>query len=243
MADAAAGSRYAEFGETETLPLTKAQRLAGAYLTRNWSTIPHVTHSDEANVTPLEALRQTLKTRFPDHPITSLSFHVKAVVAALKAFPKFNASLDETGDCLILKKYFNIGIAVDTPQGLLVPVIRDVDKKSIPIMALEIATSAAKARSKGLSLAEMSGGCFSISSLGKNGGVSFTPIINAPEVAILGISRLQERPSRQGDQIGCMSVLPLSLSYDHRVINGAEAAAFMSHLVHLLENPDASWTD
>ena len=233
--------RYAEFGDTEIMMLSKIQKLTGAYLSRNWSTIPHVTHHDEADVTALEALRPELISRYSNVRITSVALHVKAIVAALKRFPRFNASLDDHGDALILKKYVNIGIAVDTPRGLMVPVIRNADALSVPQIADEIAEKASKARSKGLAMAEMSGGCFSLSSLGRNGGTGFTPLINAPEVAILGTSRLQERAVRRGDGLAWITALPLSLSYDHRVINGAEAAAFLKYMVELLANPSEGW--
>jgi pyruvate dehydrogenase E2 component (dihydrolipoamide acetyltransferase) len=237
-----AAQRFAEFGETETTPLSKLQKLTGAYLTRNWSRIPHVTHNDDADVSALEAARLSLAGKYSDRRITALAFHVKAVVAALKRFPKFNSSLDDNAEFLVIKKFYNIGIAVDTPKGLVVPVIRNADRKNIPDIALELETVAAKAQAKGLSMQEMSGGCFTISSLGRNGGTSFTPIINSPEVAILGTSRLQDRPFRDGNGIAWKKVLPLSLSYDHRVINGAEAAAFVTALVDLLANPHSDWT-
>jgi pyruvate dehydrogenase E2 component (dihydrolipoamide acetyltransferase) len=164
------------------------------------------------------------------------------LVAVLKEFPKFNASLDESGEFLVKKRYYNVGIAVDAPNGLVVPVIRNADAKSIAEIAREIEMVSGKARSSGLSMREMSGGCISISSLGRNGGTSFTPIINAPEVAILGISRLRERPVRDGDGMTWRKMLPLSLSYDHRVVNGADAAAFVTFLVRLLGAPHSDWT-
>jgi len=232
-----AAAKYAEFGETETVALTKIQKLTGAYLSRNWASIPHVTHNDDADVTALESLRASIAKEHPERRITSLAFHVKAVVAALKQFRKFNSSLDDKAEFLILKKFYNIGIAIDTPKGLVVAVVRNADAKEIPDIAWEVETLSAKARAKGLSMLEMSGGCFTISSLGRTGGTSFTPIINAPEVAILGISRLQDKPLRDGAGIAWIKSLPLSLSYDHRVINGAEAAAFMSYLVETLGKP------
>lgn len=236
-----AALRFSEFGDVESVALTKIQKLTANYLARNWAQIPHVTHNDDADVTELEAERTALAQRYSDRRITSLSFHIKAVVAALRAFPKFNASLDDNGDTLIYKKYFNIGVAVDTPKGLLVPVIRNADTKTLPDIALEIETLSNKARTRGISMMEMSGGCFSISSLGRNGGTSFTPIINAPEVAILGVSGLRERPIREADALVWRKMLPLSLSYDHRVINGAEAAAFVAFLVKLLAKPAVDW--
>jgi pyruvate dehydrogenase E2 component (dihydrolipoamide acetyltransferase) len=237
-----AAEAFSEFGQTETIPLSKVQKLTGAYLTRSWTQIPHVTHNDDADVSALEAARAALATQYPTQRITSLAFHIKAVVAALKRFPKFNSSLDAKAEFLILKQFFNIGIAVDTPKGLVVPVIRHADAKSIPEIALEIESVAAKAQHKGLSMQEMSGGSFTISSLGRTGGTSFTPIINAPEVAILGTSRLQERPVQGADGVAWEKMLPLSLSYDHRVINGADAARFVSFLVELLGDPNAGWT-
>ena len=235
-----AAARFAEFGETEVIALSKIKKLTGAYLTRNWTSIPHVTHNDDADVTELEAARASLAAQRPDCRITSLAYHVKAVVAVLKEFPTFNSSLDESAAFIVKKKYYNVGIAVDTPNGLVVPVIRNADMKSVPDIATEIET-VVKARGKGLSMQEMTGGCFTISSLGRSGGTSFTPIINAPEVGILGISRLQERAVRDGEGIAWRRMLPLSLSYDHRVINGADAAAFVTSLVRLLGAPQADW--
>jgi pyruvate dehydrogenase E2 component (dihydrolipoamide acetyltransferase) len=232
---------YREFGETEAIPLSKVQRLTGAYLSRNWASIPHVTHNDDADVTALESVRASVAKQHADRRITSLAFHIKAIVAALKQYPKFNSSLDEKAELVILKKFYNVGVAVDTPKGLVVAVVRNADMKSVPNIALELETLSIKARTKGLSSQEMSGGCFTISSLGRSGGTSFTPIINAPEVAILGVSRLLEKPVRDGDGIAWIKALPLSLSYDHRVINGAEAAAFMTFLVGILAKPNEGW--
>lgn len=232
---------FEEFGGTEVVALSRIQRLTATHLARNWSRIPHVTHNDDADVTLLELQRATLARSHTDRRITSLAYHVKVVVAGLQAFPKFNTSLDEVGENLVYKKYFNVGVAVDTPRGLVVPVIRDADRKSVADIALEIETLSMKARGRGVSMPEMSGGCMSISSLGRNGGTSFTPIINAPEVAILGLSGLQERAVRDGDGIAWRKMLPLSLSYDHRVINGADAAAFVRLLVDLLGKPEAGW--
>jgi pyruvate dehydrogenase E2 component (dihydrolipoamide acetyltransferase) len=237
-----AAEPFAAFGETEVIALSKLQKLTGSYLTRNWTRIPHVTHNDDADVSELEAVRANLAKQYSDRRITSLAFHVKAIVTVLKRFPKFNSSLDESAENLVLKKFYNVGVAVDTSRGLVVPVIRNVDAKPIPDIALEIETVVGKAQSKGLSMNEMSGGCFTISSLGRNGGTGFTPIINAPEVAILGTSRLQERAVRDGEGIAWRTMLPLSLSYDHRVINGADAAAFVTSLVELLGKPHADWT-
>jgi pyruvate dehydrogenase E2 component (dihydrolipoamide acetyltransferase) len=231
---------HAAFGEVEVAPLSKIQRLTGAFLARNWASIPHVTHQDEADVTALETLRRSMAAGQPPQRVTALAFCVKAVARALREFPRFNASLDPDGEKLILKKYVHIGVAVDTPNGLLVPVIRNCDARGLPDIAADISAVSQRARAKGLPLAEMQGGCFTISSLGAQGGTGFTPIINAPEVAILGLSRLLDRPFRgPGDQVEWRKVLPLSLSYDHRVINGADAARFTTRLRELLTTPDA----
>ena len=228
---------FAKFGEIEKQPLNKIKKITGANLSRNWVTIPHVTQFDEADITELEAFRQSEKEKAAKKNIrlTPLVFIMKAVVGALKAFPHFNASLDPTGQALILKKYFHIGVAVDTPNGLVVPVIRDVDRKGIFELAKELGEISEKARDQGLSLTDMQGGCFSISSLGGIGGTAFTPIINAPEVAILGVSR--SRWQHMGDATGQCKMrlmLPLSLSYDHRVIDGADGARFVVYLAEHL---------
>jgi pyruvate dehydrogenase E2 component (dihydrolipoamide acetyltransferase) len=233
--------QFATFGRVETAALTKVQQLTGAYLSRNWQQIPHVFHQDEADVTALESYRAEFAKAHPDVKITSLAFQVKAVAAALIEFPRFCASLVDGGKSLALKHYYHIGIAIDTPKGLVVGVVRDVDRKTVPEIAAAIGALSTKARARGLSMDEMQGGCFSISSLGRDGGTSFTPIINAPEVAILGLSRLIERPARDGDGIAWRKMLSLSLSYDHRVINGADAAAFVSRLRQLLATPGADW--
>lgn len=230
---------FSAFGEVESKPLSRVQGLTAAFLHRNWLAIPHVTHHDEVDITALEAHRKALADPSQGGKISPLAFQVKAVVAALKAFPQFNASLDETGKTLILKKYFHIGIAVDTPAGLLVAVVRDCDQKSVADIAGEIQAVSAKAREKGLTMAEMSGGCFTISSLGGIGGTAFTPIINAPEVAILGVTKARWVATRNGDDTEWKMMLPLSLSYDHRVINGADAARFTRHLGELLAQPEA----
>lgn len=225
---------FSQFGETECVPLTKIQRLTGAYLSRNWSTIPHVTQHDDLDVTELEQIRSSHGAK-----VTTLSYVIKAVALVLKEERKFNASLDTNGSDLILKKYVNVGVAVDTPNGLLVPVIRDCDRRSIEQIAADIGRLAAQARSKGLPMSDISGGCFSVSSLGRTGGTGFTPIINAPEVAILGLSSLQDRPRRGVDEsIQWRNVLPASLSYDHRVINGVDAARFLTRIKSLLAAPD-----
>lgn len=220
---------FSEFGEVAQEPLSRIQTLTASFLHRNWVSIPHVTHNDQLDITDLEIHRKALADK--GIKITPLAFQLKAVVAALKEFPRFNASLDGTGKNLVLKKYFHIGIAVDTPAGLLVPVIRDCDKKSVEELAEEIRAISEKARTKGLTMAEMSGGCFTISALGGIGGTSFTPIINAPEVAILGVTRSQWTPTRgEGDELVWRQMMPVSLSYDHRVINGADAAKFCRYL-------------
>ena len=221
---------FAKFGEIEEKPLTRIQKISGANLARNWAMIPHVTQHEDADITELEAFRKKLGEENKDLKITPLVFQIKAVVAALKKFPQFNASLDETGEKLILKKYFHIGIAVDTPDGLVVPVIRDCDKKGLLDLAVELGEISKKAREKKLGPNDMSGGCFSISSLGGIGGTAFTPIVNAPEVAILGVSKAQTKPVWNGKEFAPRLILPLSLSYDHRVIDGALAARFASFL-------------
>ncbi len=225
---------FTKFGEIEPKPLSRIKKISGANLHRNWVMIPHVTNNDEADITDLEALRVTLNKENEKSgiKITMLAFLIKACVAALRKFPEFNASLD--GDNLILKKYFHIGFAADTPNGLVVPVIRDADKKGILEIAVAMADLSKKARDGKLSPAEMQGGCFSISSLGGIGGTHFTPIINAPELAILGASRSYMKPVWDGKQFVPRLVLPLSLSYDHRVIDGAAAARFNAYLGSLL---------
>ncbi len=225
---------FAKFGEVERKPLSRIQKISGANLHRNWVRIPHVTNNDEADITELEALRVQLNAEHAKAgtKFTLLAFLLKACAVALRKFPNFNASLD--GDDLVLKKYVNIGFAADTPNGLVVPVIRDVDLKSISALALETAALAAKAREGKLSPAEMTGGNFSISSLGGFGGTTFTPIINAPEVAILGVCRSSMKPLWNGKEFVPRLILPLSLSYDHRVIDGASAAKFNTYLASLL---------
>lgn len=223
---------FAKFGPVETQPLSRIQKLSGQNLARNWAMIPHVTQFDEADITEMEAFRKQLGEESKDTKLTPLVFLIKAAVAALKAFPKFNASLD--GDTLVLKRYFHIGIAVDTPDGLVVPVIRDCDQKGLLDLARELGEISKKARDKKLGPADMQGGCFSISSLGGIGGTAFTPIINAPEVAILGVSRSSTKPVWNGKDFAPRLMLPLSLSYDHRVIDGADAARFTSFLAKSL---------
>ena len=227
---------FARFGEVETRPLPRIRRISGANLARNWVMIPHVTQHDEADVTELEALRVRLneETAKSGAKLTLLAFLIKASVAALRKFPDFNASHDASGENLVYKKYFHIGFAADTPNGLVVPVIRDADAKGVLEIARETGELAAKAREGKLAPAEMQGGCFSISSLGGIGGTAFTPIVNAPEVAILGVSKSQTRPVWDGEAFRPRLLLPLSLSYDHRVIDGAAAARFTAYLAQLL---------
>jgi pyruvate dehydrogenase E2 component (dihydrolipoamide acetyltransferase) len=225
---------FGKFGPVETQPLSRIKKISGANLARNWAMIPHVTQFDEADITEMEAFRKRLGEENKDLKVTPLVFMIKAVVAALKRFPSFNASLDAAGENLVLKRYFHIGIAVDTPDGLVVPVIRDCDQKGLLDLARDLGAFSAKARDKKLGPADMSGGCFSISSLGGIGGSAFTPIINAPEVAILGVSKSATKPVWNGSEFVPRLMLPLSLSYDHRVIDGAEAARFTAYLTQQL---------
>ncbi|MCE7033061.1 dihydrolipoyllysine-residue acetyltransferase [Lysobacter sp. GX 14042] len=232
---------FAKFGPVETRELTRIQKISGANLARNWAMIPHVTQFEDADITGLEELRVQLNkenekaiAKGKATKLTVLAFLIKASVAALKKFPEFNASLDAAGENLVLKQYFHIGFAADTPNGLVVPVIRDCDSKGVMEIAAEAGELAGKAREGKLGPAQMSGGCFSISSLGGIGGTQFTPIINAPEVAILGVSRADTRPVWNGEKFKPRLVLPLSLSYDHRVIDGAAAARFTSYLSQVL---------
>lgn len=225
---------FAKFGPVETQALSRIKKISGANLHRNWVMIPHVTNNDLADITSLEALRKELNEEYKKSGarVTMLAFVIKAAVAALKKFPEFNASLD--GDNLVLKQYYHIGFAADTPNGLVVPVIRDADKKGILDIARETGELAAAARDGKLSAAQMQGGCFTISSLGGIGGTDFTPIINAPEVAILGLSRSSIQPVWNGKEFEPRLMLPLSLSYDHRVIDGASAARFNAFLATML---------
>ena len=227
---------FAQFGAIETRPLSRIQKLSGANLHRNWVSVPHVTQFDEADITEMEAFRKQLNEEYAKQgiKITPLAFLLRAVVEALQQFPDFNASLDASGENLILKKYFHIGVAVDTPDGLVVPVLRDVGCKGIVQLARELAEISARARDRKLTATEMQGGCFTISSLGGIGGTAFTPIINAPEVAILGVSRSGMRPVYQNGAFVPRLMLPLSLSYDHRVIDGASAARFAVYLAQTL---------
>ena len=227
---------FAKFGAVEIKPLSRIKKISGANLHRNWVTIPHVTQFDEADITDMEAFRKELSAEYASQniKITPLAFMLKAAVTALQKFPEFNASLDSSGENLVLKQYFHIGVAVDTPDGLMVPVIRDVDKKGIVQLAKELGEISAKAREKKITAAEMQGGCFTISSLGGIGGTAFTPIINAPEVAILGVSRSSMKPVWKDGAFVPRLMLPLSLSYDHRVIDGALGARFAVYLSQVL---------
>jgi len=227
---------FSKYGAVENQPLTRIQKLSGPNLHRNWVSIPHITQYDDADITDLEAFRISLKKEAEQRGVklSILPLVMKAVAASLKAFPTFNASLTPAGDSLILKKYFHIGVAVDTPEGLVVPVIRNVDQKSVFDLAAELAEVSQRARNKKLRGPDLEGGCFTISSLGGIGGTAFTPIINAPEVAILGLSRGQMKPVYQNGQFVPRLMLPLSLSYDHRVIDGALGARFIVHLGALL---------
>jgi len=225
---------FARYGPIERAPLARIRRISAANLARNWVMIPHVTQHDEADVTDLEAFRVRLNEEGAGSgtKVTLLAFVVKACVAALRRFPEFNASLD--GDDLVLKRYFHLGFAADTPNGLVVPVLRDADRKGVLEIARELAALAAKAREGKLAPTDLQGGTFSISSLGGIGGTGFTPIINAPEVAILGVSRTATKPVWNGKEFAPRLLLPLSLSYDHRVIDGAAAARFTAHLAQVL---------
>ncbi len=225
-------------GGEESMPLNKIKRLTAENMLRNWNSIPHVTQFEQADITELEAFREKHKNKAEKegYKLTPLAFVVKAVAHTLKAFPTFNASLDDSGENLILKKYYHIGIAVDTPNGLVVPVLRDVDQKSIREIAREMAEISAKARDKALLPKDIMGSTFTLSSLGGIGGTAFTPIINSPNVAILGLSKSKMQPVYEEGQFVPRLMLPLSLSYDHRVIDGAEAARFIVHLSACLED-------
>lgn len=229
---------FAQHGPVESVPLSRIKRIAGPNLHRNWVSIPHVTNHEDADITELEAFRQQLNRETAGVKVTLLAFLFKAVVAALQRFPDFNASLD--GEQLVLKKYYNVGFAADTPGGLLVPVLKDADKKGVLAIAQEAAALAAKARDGKLAAGDMQGGSFTISSLGGIGGTYFTPIINAPEVAILGVCRANMKPVWDGNAFAARLMLPLSLSYDHRVIDGAAAARFNAFLAKVLA--DLRWT-
>ena len=227
---------FAQFGPIETNPLSKIRKLTGANLHRNWVSIPHVTLNEDADITDLEAFRVSLKAEAEKQKlkVTLLPFLIKAVVAALKAYPRFNSSLASNGEDLIFKQYYHIGVAIDTPEGLVVPPIRDADTKSIFQLAKELAEISERARARKLRAPELQGGTFTISSLGGIGGTGFNPIINAPEVAILGVCKSQTKPVWQNSQFVPRLILPLSLSFDHRVIDGADAARFCAHLAQTL---------
>jgi pyruvate dehydrogenase E2 component (dihydrolipoamide acetyltransferase) len=229
---------FSEFGPIETQPLTKINKLTGKNLHRNWVTVPHVTQFDEADITELEDFRKSLKDEYEKKgvKVTFLPFLMKAVVSVLKQYPRFNASLDATGENLIIKHYYNLGVAVDTPDGLVVPVVRDVDRKSLVDLASELMELSKRARERKLKTKDMQGGCLTISSLGGIGGTQFTPIVNAPEVAILGVSRSSIRPVWNGEAFEPRLILPISLSYDHRVIDGALGARFTTALSGLLSD-------
>jgi len=229
---------FARWGTIETRPLSRIKKISGRHLHRAWLNVPHVTHHDEADITELEAFRKTLKNEraYAEVRITLLGFVIKALVSAMKAFPVINASLSPDGESLILKRYFHVGVAVDTENGLVVPVLKDVDTKGIVELAGELGEMSARARDGKLKPEEMQGGCISISSLGGIGGTGFTPIVNSPEVAILGIARAQMKPRWDGNTFEPRLMLPLDLSYDHRVIDGAEAARVTAFVVSALED-------
>ena len=230
---------FSKFGPVETQPLSRIKKVSGPFLHRSWLNVPHVTHNDEADITVTDAYRKELDTaaKAEGYRVTLLAFLVKAAVSALKAFPDVNSSLAPEKDALILKRYYNIGIAVDTPDGLVVPVVKDADRKGIIELSREFGAISKKARDGKLAAADLQGGTFTISSLGGIGGTSFTPIVNAPEVAILGVVRSKQTPVWNGSEFAPRLMLPLSLSYDHRVIDGALAARFSRHLATQLEDP------
>jgi pyruvate dehydrogenase E2 component (dihydrolipoamide acetyltransferase) len=229
---------FSKYGTIENQPLSRIKKISGKNLQRNWMTIPHVTQFGEADLSQVNEFRESQKEEWAklNVKISPLVFVMKAVVASLKTFPHFNASLDASGENLVIKKYFHLGVAVDTPEGLVVPVIRDVDQKGLLDLAKELATLSEKARKKQLTPGEMQGGCFTISSLGGIGGSAFTPIINAPEVAILGVSKAAFKPVYLDGALVPRMMLPLSLSYDHRVIDGADGARFIVHLANMLSD-------
>jgi pyruvate dehydrogenase E2 component (dihydrolipoamide acetyltransferase) len=229
---------FSKFGPVETQPLPRIKKISGPFLHRSWLNVPHVTHNDEADITEIDAYRKELdtKAKAEGYRVTLLAFLMKASVSALKQFPEFNSSLSPEKDGLILKRYYNIGIAVDTPDGLVVPVFRDVDRKGIVDLSKELGEVSARARDGKLKPDDMQGGTFTISSLGGIGGTSFTPIVNAPEVAILGVVRSRQAPVWNGESFQPRLMLPVSLSYDHRVIDGALAARFTRYLCQQLED-------
>lgn len=227
---------FSKFGEIERVEMGRIPKLSAANLHRAWLNVPHVTHHDEADITELEDFRKSLKAEAEKVGVrvTALVFHMKVLAACLKAFPKFNSSITPDGEALIFKKYYNVGIAVDTPNGLVVPVFRDVDKKSIYDLSAEIMDVSKRARDKKLKGTEMQGACMTISSLGGIGGTAFTPIVNAPEAAILGITRARMQPVWNGKDFAPRLMCPLDLSYDHRIIDGADAARFLAHYCQLI---------
>jgi len=229
---------FARFGPIETQPLSRIARISGPRLHASWLNVPHVTHADEADITDLDTFRRDLDaaTRADGYRVTLLSFLLKASVSALQQFPAFNSSLSPDGENLVLKRYWHLGVAVDTPGGLVVPVLRDVDRKGVTELSRELGDVSARAREGKLSPADLSGGTFTISSLGGIGGTHFTPIVNAPEVAILGVVRSKTAPVWDGEAFQPRLMLPLSVSYDHRVIDGALAARFLRHVCHVLED-------
>jgi len=229
---------FSKFGPVEIRPLSRIQRLSGPALHRSWLNIPHVTHNDEADITVLDAYRRELDAaaKQESYRVTLLAFLMKASVCALREFPRFNSSLTPEKDALVYKSYYHLGVAVDTPEGLVVPVIRDVDRKGIREISQELSTVSAKARDGKLGVADLQGGCFTISSLGGIGGTGFTPIVNAPEVAILGVVRSRTAPVWDGTAFVPRLMLPISLSYDHRVIDGALAARFARYVCQLLDD-------
>jgi pyruvate dehydrogenase E2 component (dihydrolipoamide acetyltransferase) len=231
---------FTQFGEVETKPMSRIKKLSGANLHRNWVTAPHVTQFDQADITDLEDFRKSMKAEAEKKGVklTMLAFLIKAVVNALRTYPNFNASLSPEGDSLILKNYYNIGFACDTPDGLVVPVVRDAHHKDVMDIARELIELSGRARERKLKVEEMQGGCFTISSLGGIGGTMFTPIINCPEVAILGVSRSSMEPvwNKATGEFEPRLILPMSLSYDHRVIDGADGARFTTHLRAMLSD-------
>lgn len=230
---------YSLFGEVDESPLDTIRQIIGRQMTASWQNVPHVTHHDDVDVTDLENLRHQHNETAgsDDQKLSSLSFIIKACILGLKEFPDMNASLDVSGKTLYLKRYFNIGMAVDTPMGLIVPVLKGADRMSVSEIAAEAAQLAGKARTGKLDFSDAEGGTFTVTSLGKIGGTAFTPIINAPEVAILGVSRAKQKPIAHDGAIALRLMLPLSLSYDHRVIDGAMAARFMGFVRDQLQNP------
>ena len=232
---------FAKFGPIETVPLSRIKRISGPRLHASWVNVPHVTHTDEADITELEAFRKTLdedakKDKSKPYRVSLLPLLMRATVATLKAFPNFNSALSPAGDALIVRKYWHLGVAVDTPEGLVVAVVKDVDQKGVIELARELGELSEKARAGKLAPAEMQGATFTISSLGGIGGTAFTPIVNAPEVAILGVVRSRMAPVWDGEAFRPRLMLPLCLSYDHRVIDGAAAARFMRHLAGIVED-------